>query len=137
MGRNWIRAVFVFLMCCAAFSQDPQQSQSQSGSGTTPQQTPPADQSQQQQQPADQQKKSKFGDIFKKPTTASNSNQSKDSASLGTNGLDPDGMPTKSQMNESASAADEAKAQKLSTQVTNKDEVDKFIQQGNLKNGKS
>jgi hypothetical protein len=125
-------------MCCAAFAQDPQQSQSQSGTGTTPQQNPPADQSQQQQQPADQQqKKSKFGDIFKKPTTASNSNQSKDSASLGTNGLDPDGMPTKSQMNESASAADEAKAQKLSTQVTNKDEVDKFIQQGNLKNGKS
>ena len=42
MGRNWIRAVFVFLMCCAAFSQDPQQSQSQSGNGATPQQTPPA-----------------------------------------------------------------------------------------------
>jgi hypothetical protein len=126
-------------MCCAAFSQDPQQSQSQSGSGATPQQNPPADQSQQQQQPADQPKKHGFGDILsgKKPVSASNSAQSKDSASLGTNGLGADGMPTPAQMNESASAADEAKAQKLSTQVTNKDEVDKFIQQGNLKNGKS
>ncbi len=138
MGRKFVQVLLVFLMCCAGFSQNAQQNQSQQpqqGDANSQQQNPPADQ-QQQQQPQDQ-KKSKFGGLFKKPVTASNSSQNKDTASLGPNGLDPDGMPTKSQMDESANAADEAKAQALNAQITNKAEVDQFIQQGNLKNGKS
>lgn len=130
-----MRAVLIFLLCCLGFGQQ----QADQQQGTTNQQTP-ADQQQQQQQqqqqPPPEQKKSKFGNILHKPVTASNSNQSKDTASLGPNGLDPDGMPTKSQMDESASAADDAKAAALSQQVTNVDEVNKFIQQGNLKNGR-
>jgi hypothetical protein len=125
-------------MCCFGFAQQPD-SQSQQGSGKEPQK--PADQQQQQQQQQQsqpqEQKKSKFGGLFKKPVTASNSNQSKDTASLGSNGLGDDGMPTQAQMNEPATGADEMKAQALSMQTTDRGEVDQFIQQGNLKSGKS
>ncbi len=137
----------ILLVTCIGVSQ--QQDTSQQGIGNTQQPAPDAQQPQQpaqgqpsqgqQQQPApdDQQKKSKFGGLFKKPVTASNSAQPKDTASLGPNGLDPDGMPSKALLNESPTGADEAKAQAMSTQTTDKTQVDQFIQQGNLKLGKS
>ncbi len=55
---------------------------------------------------------------------------------MGTNGVGDDGMPTKEQMNEPAAAQDEAAAQALSQQTTDGTQVDQFIQQGKLKNGK-
>src|SRR3954470_17449003 len=136
MSRNWMRAALIFLLCCFGFGQ--QQSDQQQGSNNQQNSSGQQQQPQQQQQQAPpEQKKSKFGGLLHKPVTASNSNQSKDTASLGPNGLDPDGMPTKSQMDESASADDDAKAAALAQQTTPADEVNQFIQQGNLKNGRS
>ncbi len=135
MSRNWMRAVLIFLLCCLGFGQ--QQTDQQQGSDNKQNSSGQQQQQQQpQQQPEQKKSGSKFGGLLHKPVTASNSSQKKDTASLGPNGVGDDGMPTKEQMNEPASAEDEVAAANLSQQTTDRAQVDQFIQQGNLKAGK-
>ena len=140
MHKSWIRIALIFLLGCFGISQQqgsqPAPPANNGQQSTSSDQSKPQTQTQQPSQPPDQ-KKSKFGGMMKKPVTASNSAQSKDTASLGSNGLGDDGMPTTAQMDEPATGDDEAKAAALSTQSTDPAEVSQFIQQGNLKGGKN
>jgi len=60
------------------------------------------------------------------------SRQTKDSASLGFNGVDPNGQVAKSFLTASATGADVAKAQTVGTYKVDPAELNKFIQDGNL-----
>lgn len=60
------------------------------------------------------------------------SRQTKDSASLGFNGVDPNGQVAKSFLTASATGADVAKAQAVGTYKVDSAELKKFIQDGDL-----
>lgn len=60
------------------------------------------------------------------------SRQTKDSASLGFNGVDPNGQVAKSFLTASPTSADAAKAQSVATYKADPAELAKFIQDGNL-----
>ena len=123
------------------------------------QQPAPSQQGQQQQNQTDQQKKKQDKNNQQsnqnqnnpptKPAPANNndnkpaplfggtvglksSRQTKDSASLGFNGVDPNGQVAKSFLTASATGADVAKAQTVGTYKVDATELNKFIQDGNL-----
>jgi hypothetical protein len=60
------------------------------------------------------------------------SRQSKDTATLGFNGLDPNGQVQKAFLNAAPTAADVAKAQQLTKTGVTKDELAFFVQEGGL-----
>jgi hypothetical protein len=93
-------------------------------------------QQQQQQKPPEQQKQSEPAPLFGGALNLKSSRQTKDTATLGFNGLGPNGEVDKKVMAEAAAPADESKAQQLMAYKVDPAEVDAFAQEGHLKSGK-
>src|SRR5437868_4667334 len=105
--------------------QQPQQQQ-QTG-GNNPQQQQP---SQQQQQPPQQ---PQAQPLFGGQLNLKSSHQSKDSATLGMNGIGPNGEVDEARLKESPTSEDYSKAQGVSFYGVDHSELQTFIKEGNLK----
>jgi hypothetical protein len=75
---------------------------------------------------------SKPAPLFGGNVNLKSSRQTKDSASLGFNGVDPNGQVAKSFLTASPTGADAAKAQTVAAYKVDLAELNKFIQDGNL-----
>ncbi len=104
--------------------KDPKKGQGQNQGQS---QNPPATGGAQPAKPPD-----KPAPLFGGSLNLKSSRQSKDVATLGFNGLDPNGQVQKGFLTSSATAADTAKAQQLSRSGVNQADLAAFLQEGNL-----
>jgi hypothetical protein len=116
-----------------AFLGYAQQQNQQSGSRST--QAAPKQQSQQPQNQPQQppQQSAKPAPLFGGQLNVKSSDRSKESATLGFNGIDPDGKVDAKMLSTNASAADAAKVQGMDANRPSGDQLDAFLQEGGLK----
>lgn len=104
-----------------------------------PQQQPPKDQSKQTQQQSQPQPQAKPSDtkqpapLFGGSLNLKSSQKSKDTATLGFNGLDPNGQVEKSVLASSPTDADQKKAEQVAGYKVDSNELQAFIAEGKLK----
>ncbi|HMI53843.1 MAG TPA: hypothetical protein VK525_20175 [Candidatus Saccharimonadales bacterium] len=139
--RLTVFSVTIFLIgtgsALAIFQQPAANQQSQQGQqqGQTDQQKKKQDKNNQDptsppaKPPADD---SKPAPLFGGTVNLKSSRQTKDSASLGFNGVDPNGQVAKSFLTASPTGADAAKAQTVAGYKVDPAELNKFIQDGSL-----
>ena len=85
-----------------------------------------------QQDQEKQQKKDKAAPLFGGSLNVKSSRQTKDSATLGFNGVDDNGQVQKSFLSAAANGSDTSAVQKLANAPVNNTELEEFIQQGGL-----
>jgi hypothetical protein len=126
-GKLVIGLLFGFL--CFAQQQNQQ-------SGTPNPQAAPKQQNQQQQNqqhPNQPQQSAKPAPLFGGQLNIKSSDRSKESATLGFNGIDPDGKVDAKMLATNASADDAAKVQAMDAARPSSDQLDAFLQEGGLK----
>src|SRR6185312_14282617 len=102
------------------------------------QQNQQQNQQQQKQPPQNQpqqtpQQSAKPAPLFGGQLNVKSSDRSKESATLGFNGIDPDGKVDAKMLATSAGAADAAKVQAMETNRPSGDQLNAFLQEGGLK----
>lgn len=123
------KLIFGLLFAIAAFAQQ----QNQPG-GTQSTQPAPKQQTQQPQPNQQQQPQSaKPAPLFGGQLNVKSSDRSKESATLGFNGIDPNGKVDAKMLSTDASADDAAKVQAMDANRPSADQLDAFVQEGGLK----
>lgn len=123
-GKIVIGLLFAFI----GFAQQKQPSAPQTAQPAPKQQNP---QQNQPQQP--QQQSAKPAPLFGGQLNIKSSDRSKESATLGFNGIDPDGKVDAKMLATNASAADAAKVQAMDADRPSGDQLNAFLQEGGLK----
>lgn len=120
---------FLFSFLC--FAQ--QQSQQGGAQNTQAAPKPQNQQRQNQQHPNQPQQSAKPAPLFGGQLNIKSSDRSKESATLGFNGIDPDGKVDAKMLATNASADDAAKVQAMDAARPSSDQLDAFLQEGGLK----
>jgi hypothetical protein len=130
-GKLFVGLLFGFLSF--ALPGLAQQQNQQSGNRNT--QTTPKQQNQPQQNrpQQSQQQSAKPAPLFGGQLNIKSSDRSKESATLGFNGIDPDGKVDAKMLATNASAADIAKVQAMDADRPAGDQLNAFLQEGGLK----
>ncbi|HVW11154.1 MAG TPA: hypothetical protein VHC90_21360 [Bryobacteraceae bacterium] len=129
-----MRGLFVtgLLFALTAFAQQQTQRSGAQNTQTAPQQKNQPQQNQQQPQPQ-QQQSAKPAPLFGGQLNVKSSDRSKESATLGFNGIDPDGKVDAKMLATSASADDAAKVQAMDANRPSGDQLNAFLQEGGLR----